>query len=225
MPLLLPFLLGIAFLGAGLALGRWLVSADPRRVARIIRLLGGSVGVTAGLGLVLARQPMFGFMLMSGAGGLLLAELRRPPPAVGSAGVSEVETYLLRFTLDQATGLSEGEILGGDYAGRLLSSLSQAEFDRFHDQCLTEDPDAVGLLNAWLAAQGRSSGRGGAGADRPMTEAEAAAILGVPLDASPAAIQAAYRRVIARAHPDKGGTDWLAARVNAARELLLRRRR
>jgi hypothetical protein len=201
------------------------VNADARRIARVIRLVGGGAGVVAGLGLVLARQPMFGFMLMSGAGGLLLAELRRPAPAVGSQGVSEVETYLLRFTLDQATGLAEGEVLGGEFAGRLLSTLSQAEFDRFHDQCLTEDPDAVPLLNAWLSAQGRSSGRGGPGSDRPMTEAEAAAILGVPLDASPAAIQAAYRRVIARAHPDKGGTDWLAARVNAARDLLLKRRR
>ena len=52
--------------------------------------------------------------------------------------------------------------------------------------------------------------------------AQARALLGVTPDADPAAIRAAHRRLIASVHPDKGGTEALAAQINAARDLLLR---
>ena len=51
--------------------------------------------------------------------------------------------------------------------------------------------------------------------------AQARALLGVGPDADPAAIRAAHRRLIASVHPDKGGTEALAAQINAARDLLL----
>lgn len=55
-----------------------------------------------------------------------------------------------------------------------------------------------------------------------LTEAEARSILGVGAEASKSEIQAAWRRLMARAHPDQGGTEGLAARVNAARDRLLK---
>jgi len=55
-----------------------------------------------------------------------------------------------------------------------------------------------------------------------LSEAEARAILGVGPIASPEDINAAWRRLMARAHPDQGGTEGLAARVNAARDRLKR---
>ena len=55
-----------------------------------------------------------------------------------------------------------------------------------------------------------------------LSEAEARAILGVGPTASPEDINAAWRRLMARAHPDQGGTEGLAARVNAARDRLKR---
>jgi len=57
----------------------------------------------------------------------------------------------------------------------------------------------------------------------PLSEQEARAILGVGTGASSQEVQAAWRRVMARAHPDQGGTEGLAARVNAARDRLLRK--
>lgn len=54
--------------------------------------------------------------------------------------------------------------------------------------------------------------------------AKARALLGVSPDADPAAIRAAHRRLIASVHPDKGGTEALAAQINAARDLLLGQR-
>jgi hypothetical protein len=57
---------------------------------------------------------------------------------------------------------------------------------------------------------------------KDMALAEARDLLGLPLGADREAIIAAHRRLIARNHPDSGGTDALAARLNAARDLLLR---
>ena len=56
-----------------------------------------------------------------------------------------------------------------------------------------------------------------------MTDAEARALLGVAVDATPAQINTAWKRLMTRAHPDQGGTEGLAARLNAARDHLLRR--
>ncbi|MBX9617393.1 MAG: molecular chaperone DnaJ [Brevundimonas sp.] len=61
-------------------------------------------------------------------------------------------------------------------------------------------------------------------ADREaVDDSEARSILGVPADATPEAISAAWRRLMGRAHPDQGGTEGLAARLNAARDRLLRK--
>jgi DnaJ family protein C protein 19 len=54
-----------------------------------------------------------------------------------------------------------------------------------------------------------------------MTRAEALEVLGVSPNASKADIQAAYIRLMQAAHPDRGGSDWLAARINQARDVLL----
>ena len=56
-----------------------------------------------------------------------------------------------------------------------------------------------------------------------MSEAEARSILGVNAGATPKEINAAWRRLMGLAHPDQGGTEGLAARVNAARDRLLRK--
>ena len=54
-----------------------------------------------------------------------------------------------------------------------------------------------------------------------LSAAEARAVLGLPAGADAEAIRAAHRRIVAQVHPDKGGTDDLTARVNAARDTLL----
>ena len=65
-------------------------------------------------------------------------------------------------------------------------------------------------------------------ASRPVTQrmgdmglAEAAAMLGVAEGADAATIDAAYRRLMLRVHPDQGGAPGLAAQLNAARAAML----
>ena len=76
----------------------------------------------------------------------------------------------------------------------------------------------LGLLAATRLRRGRSSGQGGG--DR-LSLAEARSVLGVTAEATEAEIRSAYARLMRMAHPDHGGTNGLAAQLNAARDRLL----
>ncbi len=56
---------------------------------------------------------------------------------------------------------------------------------------------------------------------QPMTVGEARDVLGVDAAASREEIETAYRDLIVKNHPDHGGTDWIAAQLNQARDILL----
>jgi hypothetical protein len=82
---------------------------------------------------------------------------------------------------------------------------------------------ALAVLGLWLASSARKPGAPKARDGSRMSRAEAARILGVPPDASREAVQAAYSRLIRRTHPDAGGSEGLAAQLNAARDRMLER--
>jgi DnaJ homolog subfamily C member 19 len=87
------------------------------------------------------------------------------------------------------------------------------------------------MLWSWIAEGRRPRRRANGPGPRPrfwqppprggMTRAEAYEILGLHPGATPEEIRAAHRRLMQAAHPDRGGSDWLAARINQARDVLL----
>jgi hypothetical protein len=151
-----------------------------------------------------------------------------------AADASTVETAMLAMRLDHATGQMSGRVRRGSAAGRELAELTLSELLALLAECRAGDPDSVPLLEAWMdraapdwrAADAAYEHTAGGEAPRspaggPMTRAEALAVLGLTEGADPAAIRAAHRRLMRAAHPDQGGSTWLAARINQARDLLL----
>lgn len=143
------------------------------------------------------------------------------PP--GDEGATVVETATLTMRLEIATGAMSGQVRRGPWAGQDLAALDRAALMDLMAECASTDPDSVPLLEAWLDRadpewRQEPPPRPTAG---PMSRDEAFAILGLAEGASPAEIRAAHRRLMQTAHPDRGGSDWMAARVNEARDLLL----
>ena len=142
-------------------------------------------------------------------------------PQTGAA--NSVETAFLSMTLHHDSGRMTGSVKAGQFAGRDLATLTLAELLGLLQECQAADADSVALLEAWLdrahpdwRAEPAAEPRSGA-----MTRAEALEILGLVEGADEDAIRAAHRRLMRSAHPDQGGSAWLAARINAARDFLL----
>ena len=176
----------------------------------------------------------------------LMVVLNRAKAARGPTpgSTSRVETGRLRMTIDHDTGELTGEVLGGAYRGRTLDSLSRTELLALLSECRREDPESARLLEAYLdrrlgagwrdggedpAARGTHGTGAGAGAgtgagagEFPMTAAQALEILGLGPDATREAIVSAHRRLIQKLHPDRGGSGYLAAQINRAKDILLR---
>ena len=142
-------------------------------------------------------------------------------PQTGAA--NSVETAFLSMTLHHDSGRMTGSVKAGQFAGRDLATLTLVELLGLLQECQAADADSVALLEAWLdrahpdwRAEPAAEPRSGA-----MTRAEALEILGLAEGADEDSIRAAHRRLMRSAHPDQGGSAWLAARINAARDFLL----
>ena len=145
-----------------------------------------------------------------------------PGPTPGQT--SEVETEFLRMRLDHDTGEMDGTVLQGRYEGRALRGLGLPELLELLDEC-RGDRQSMAVLEAYLDRvhedwRGHRRPPPGRSPDG-MNEDEARAVLGVGPDATREEIVQAHRRLMQRLHPDRGGSDYLAAKLNAAKDLLL----
>ena len=145
-----------------------------------------------------------------------------PGPTPGQT--SEIETAFLSMRLDHDTGEMDGTVLQGRYEGRTLRELGLPELLELLDEC-RGDRQSMAVMEAYLDRvhedwRGHRRPPPGRSPDG-MSEDEARAVLGVGPDATREEIVQAHRRLMQRLHPDRGGSDYLAAKLNAAKDLLL----
>jgi hypothetical protein len=147
---------------------------------------------------------------------------------------SVVRTEALEMELDHDTGRIDGRCLKGRFAGRPLSALSEGDLLRLLHELRASDEQGAALLEAYLDRvtpdwRERDSGEAPGAAPRTqssghMTREEAYEALALEPGASEDEIRAAHRRLMKKVHPDQGGSDYLAARINEAKDVLLGKR-
>ena len=208
----------------------WLPKADAGKLAYWTRKSSGVLFAAAAT-LILTRNPGLAVL----AGMLAYSIMQKTGWFPGGArqarmgSVSTVRTAYLEMSLNHATGAMSGRVLKGRFAGRELASFSAAE----RVDCLAElranDSQSAQLFEAYLdrTSPGWDSGASASGGQRGRPERgmgveEAYLVLGLSPGASRADIQAAHRNLMKRFHPDQGGSTYLAAKVNEAKEVLLK---
>jgi DnaJ domain len=142
---------------------------------------------------------------------------------------SSVQTQMLSMELDHDTGAMDGEVLSGRFKGRRLSTMQLEQLLQLLQECHQATDQSANLLEAYLDRthegwQGKSRSRKSAGSQPPgaaMSKEEAYAVLGLKSDSSEKDIRAAHRRLMKQYHPDHGGSDYLAAKINQAKDTLV----
>jgi hypothetical protein len=224
----MPFLLGIAVLILLLWAANGFSKADPRQVKLFLRGLGGvaAVGFAA---LLLFRGEIVPAIALGATGLISLGWISLWPLRFGRAArISRVRTACVEIELNHSSGAMTGRILVGRHEGAdpatligLLGGMDAESRDLLAAYLDRRQPGWREHAQGDAAARGRSrSARGG-----EMTEEEAYQILGVQSGARAEDIGRAHRSLMKKLHPDQGGSTYLAARVNEAKEVLLRRHR
>jgi hypothetical protein len=161
----------------------------------------------------------------------LLASMRVAQSATGpSEGqTSSVQSKYIHMTLSHDSGDMDGEVLHGQFKGRMLNQLNLDELLQLLQEC-QDDEESIALLQAyldrvyedeWRERAGASDQQQTTGESGELTRQEALQILGLTQDPSEQEIIAAHRRLMQKLHPDRGGSAYLAAKINLAKDLLL----
>jgi hypothetical protein len=225
------FVLGVAALALVLMLGGGFTRVRAVMLARAVRL---AVGIGAlGLAALFGLRGALAFALPLASFGAWLVWSNGGRPWPGSASVSNgrasrVTTDHLDVMLDLDTGEVAGRVRKGVFAGRQLETMAPAEIGLLWQDCRFNDPKSAQLLEAWLdrvhptwredmARAEREPGAGGV-----MTRAEALEVLGLKEGASAEDIRRAHKDLMMRFHPDRGGSTYLASKINEAKDLLLK---
>jgi hypothetical protein len=237
---MIRFLLIVAGIAALLY---WLGRSGPAHTAQLLRWLAVTMvallllllTIRGGAGLALPLLTLLIPLLMR------WRALWRPVPVTPSGAErndtsSRVETRFLRMSLNHRTGEMQGDILEGRFKGRKLADLDLRSLLMLWQECQL-DPQSVAILEAyldrtqdddwreqfdhWEETASDSDTRSRARDSAKMDRKRAYEILGLQPGASREQIKAAHRRLMQRVHPDHGGSTYLAAEINQAKDLLL----
>lgn len=155
--------------------------------------------------------------------------------AYGASGATEsssINTRFLKMSLQHDSGDMDGVVLEGKLKGAKLSTLTIDELMELAKEC-HRDSDSLQVLEAYLDrnhAQWRESAGAQKGQAQTQSVSESALdrgtaleILGLHEAATQDEVVQAHRRLMQKMHPDRGGSDYLAKKINAARDFLLGR--
>ena len=230
---------GLALLVFLIFATRAFVKADPKKLAQTTRTIGGWTMIL--LSALLALRGLIPIALpMAAVGAMLLGRGFQFPggfgPFAGNADKtraqsSRVRTAHLEMTLDHDSGDMDGQVVDGPHKGSSLSQLDLAALIELYGTYRASDPQNAQLLAAYLdrmhgewreqagAREGEGANRDG-GADA-MTPEEAHEVLGLEPGAGAKDIARAHRNLMKKMHPDQGGSTYLAAKINQAKDVLL----
>ena len=227
---------GVALL-AVLVLYQVFRKADLRKLVRNLRWVVG--GITGLLAAFLLLRGQVGIASVVGFGAYSILRWGRLGPVVFDAGgfdepnESEVNSRFFSMRLDHGSGAVSGRVLSGTFAGADLIDLGEEETSRLLVEVAT-DPDSLALLETWLdrnrtgwrqyfAAKDAAQQGGEAIDGAADPEQEAYDILGLRPGATDEEIHAAHHNLMKGVHPDQGGSTYLAAKINEARDRLLKK--
>lgn len=235
----MPWLIAALVIIIGLYfIARWWVQADPRQLVKALRWTGIVIGVALLAFIVIAaRWNLLPLVVFTVLPWLLRARTRRKNAQGPRPGqTSDISTRFIRMVLDHDSGEMTGDITDGQFSGRNLKDLNLGELIELWRECAAEDEQSRVVFENFLD-RGHPDWRAAAGAgpreetaearsnspwaNTGMSADEACEILGVSPGASTEDIENAYRTVMKNAHPDQGGSDWMAAKVNQAKDVLL----
>jgi hypothetical protein len=192
------------------------------RLHWLFALLGGGVAATMRLAPLLLRSGILRYL----RGLSTKADKARPD--------SEIRSRFVRMTLEHATGEMTGDVLEGRFIGRALGTLDLQDLLALCGECQSaSDNDSIQLLEAyldrthegWREAHATHGDPASDGADPALggtlTRTQAFAILGLDENATSEEIITAHRRLMQKVHPDRGGSTFLAATINKAKDVLV----
>ena len=215
-------------IGAGIAF--LVIMAATGHLHPLFAAAGAAIGGLFTLAIRLIRMPW----ALGLAQRLFYWYRAKKNPAEFSANQhSQVEARFVRIFLDHNSGAIGGEIIAGELVGSHLSQLGQSQLVSLWQNYIAEDSESAALLeaylnhahgNGWHAQCGAQAGYKSSGAvpsSGQMSLEEARKVLGVEEGAERKEIVAAHRRLALKVHPDRGGSNYLAAQINRAKEALL----
>lgn len=150
---------------------------------------------------------------------------------------SNMHSRIVNLQIDMLSGVLQGEVLEGAFAGQKLQVMSVEQVVQLLEYCQQHDAQSAALLMAYLdrehsgwrkqqagSYEQAGSERAGYGPDSEteMSQKQARDILGLSEDAGEKQIIKAHKHLMQKLHPDRGGSDYLAQQINRARDTLLK---